>query len=174
MLDGDLTTAGPDNPAVVMPFAQREMVSLFMEGVDPEYQATVEGALDQFAVGLPEAVADAMGLAGTARTALVRSMRVAVGRLRSDFSSRMGSYSMDAHIRPIIQAVAALPKDELGAMAESLVSLTSFKRRVTLDAETVGGAIDVAVISKGDGLIWLKRKHYFEPDRNPQFFARYK
>ena len=34
-------------------------------------------------------------------------------------------------------------------MAESLVNLTSFKRRVTMDAETVGGPIDVAVISKG-------------------------
>ena len=59
-------------------------------------------------------------------------------------------------------------------MAESLVNLTSFKRRVTLDAETVGGAIDVAVISKGDGFIWLQRKHYFDMDKNPQFAARYR
>jgi len=34
-------------------------------------------------------------------------------------------------------------------------------------AETVGGPVDVAVISKGDGLIWMKRKHYFEPGLNP-------
>jgi len=25
------------------------------------------------------------------------------------------------------------------------------------------------VISKGDGLIWLKRKHYFDPTMNPQY-----
>jgi hypothetical protein len=58
-------------------------------------------------------------------------------------------------------------------MAESLVNLTSFKLKVTEDAETVGGPIDVAVISKGDGLIWIKRKHYFSPELNQQFFANY-
>ena len=58
-------------------------------------------------------------------------------------------------------------------MAESLVSLTSFKRRVTHDPETVGGPIDVAVISKGDGFIWINRKHYFDPALNHQFFANY-
>jgi hypothetical protein len=58
-------------------------------------------------------------------------------------------------------------------MAESLVNLTSFKRRVTMDPETVGGPIDVAVISKGDGFIWIKRKHYFKPDLNHQFFSNY-
>lgn len=174
MLPGDVQVAGPDNRAVVMPFAQREMVSLFMEGVDPEYRAAVQGALDQFSGGLPEAVADAVGATGAHRKKLVRNLRARSKGLLADFERRMDEYSMGAHVMPIIEAVAALPKDELGAMAESLVNLTSFKRRVTLDAETVGGAIDVAVISKGDGLIWLKRKHYFEADRNPQFFARYK
>lgn len=66
-----------------------------------------------------------------------------------------------------------LPKDELAAMAESLVNLASFKRRVTDEEETVGGPIDVAVISRGDGFIWIKRKHYFEPGLNPQFLANY-
>jgi hypothetical protein len=58
-------------------------------------------------------------------------------------------------------------------MAESLVNLTSFKRRVTLDAETVSGPIDVALISKGDGFIWMKRKHYFDGEKNPHFLRNY-
>jgi len=29
--------------------------------------------------------------------------------------------------------------------------------------ETVGGPIDVAVLSKGDGFVWIKRKSYFDP-----------
>jgi len=59
-------------------------------------------------------------------------------------------------------------------MAESLVNLTSFRKRVTIEAETVAGPIDVVVISKGDGFIWIKRKKYFKPELNPQFLARYK
>ncbi len=40
-------------------------------------------------------------------------------------------------------------------------------------AETVGGPIDVVVISKGDGFVWIKRKHYFKPELNPHFFSNY-
>jgi hypothetical protein len=58
-------------------------------------------------------------------------------------------------------------------VAEALVNLTSFKRRVTMDAETVGGPVDVCVITKGDGLVWIKRKHYFNPELNHSFFKNY-
>ena len=73
---------------------------------------------------------------------------------------------------PILNIVASLPKDELADMAETLVSITSFMRRVSSDLETVGGPIDVAVISKKDGFIWIKRKHYFQPEKNHHFFNR--
>jgi hypothetical protein len=38
---------------------------------------------------------------------------------------------------------------ELAAMAEALVNLTKFKRRITPQKETVGGPIDVAIITRG-------------------------
>lgn len=69
--------------------------------------------------------------------------------------------------------VALLPKDELPNLAESLVALTSLKRHVSHDAETVGGPIDVALISKSDGLAWIKRKHYFKLEWNPQLAINY-
>jgi hypothetical protein len=74
---------------------------------------------------------------------------------------------------PIVRMVSLLPKDELANLAESLVALTSLKRRVSSDAETVGGAIDVALISKGDGFVWIKRKYYFPEDLNPHFNRTY-
>ena len=77
------------------------------------------------------------------------------------------------HLEPVITALAHAPKEELAELAESLVHLTSLKRRVALETETVGGPIDVAVVSKGDGFIWLKRKHYFRPELNPYFIATY-
>lgn len=43
-------------------------------------------------------------------------------------------------------------------MAEALLSITSLKRKMSISLETVGGPIDVAVITKGDGFIWVKRK----------------
>ena len=67
-----------------------------------------------------------------------------------------------------------MSQDELPHLAESLVALTSLKRHVSRDAETVGGPIDVALISKSDGFVWIKRKHYFRPELNPHFVANYR
>ena len=64
-------------------------------------------------------------------------------------------------------------ENDIPNMAESFVSLTSLVRRMSPMEETVGGPVDVVFISKGDGLIWMKRKHYFNPDLNAHFFANY-
>ena len=66
----------------------------------------------------------------------------------------------------------SLPKDELANLSESLINITSLKVKVHDNLETVGGDVDVAIITKGDGFVWTKRKHYFKDSLNPQFFNR--
>ncbi len=36
----------------------------------------------------------------------------------------------------------------------------------------VGGPVDVTVKTKGDGFVWIKRKHYFSADINHHYFER--
>ena len=44
---------------------------------------------------------------------------------------------------------------------------------MSFETATVGGPTDVAMITKGDGFIWIKRKHYFDAALNHHFFANY-
>jgi hypothetical protein len=163
--------------ASVVPFAQREMVNRFMEGVDPKYRHAVEAYVATLlSQGYPDRIAEA--LAGKISTELQESVRkelIELGsKLARDFTKGLEDYRQVQFIGPVIDSVASLPKDELAAMAESLVNLTAFKRRMTsVETDTVALPIDVAVISKGDGFIWIKRKHYFEPPLNPHFFSNY-
>jgi len=162
------------NSAAVLTFAQSEMVSTFMEGIDPELAQCMNAYLNKVFVNYPGVIVDSIGgLDDAAKGELTRKLAAATQTLFTDYSKRMQTYRRERHVDPIVRVVAHLPKDELGAMAESLVSLTSFKRRITMEAETVGGPIDVALISKGDGFIWIKRKHYFKAELNAQFFANY-
>ena len=73
----------------------------------------------------------------------------------------------------LLDTIILLDKEDMSNMAESFVSLTSLVRRMSPGEETVGGPVDVVFVSKGDGLIWMKRKHYFKPELNNQFFANY-
>ena len=68
--------------------------------------------------------------------------------------------------------MAFLSKEDLADMAESLVRMTCLKRHITTDEESVGGPVDVAVITKGDGFVWIKRKHYFSSELNYHYFKR--
>ena len=82
-----------------------------------------------------------------------------------DFRKRSGGSDFE-------RALVHIPKDELAGVAASLVNLNSFKKRMSMNIESVGGPVDVAVISKGDGFIWIDRKHYFDADKNPHFMRR--
>lgn len=93
--------------------------------------------------------------------------------LENKFYKALEDYKQKTYINPVLNIVASLPKIDLAEMAEALVNLTAFKQHVSADAETVGGPTDVAVISKGDGFIWVKRKHYFDPKLNQHFFENY-
>ncbi|OLD28033.1 MAG: hypothetical protein AUJ04_02515 [Acidobacteria bacterium 13_1_40CM_3_55_6] len=164
-----------DETSSIVPFAQDEMVAGFMEGIDPKFYERIFTEMSSILTDVypVEIVKKLPGLTKKRKEALLIELKKIGPDLIKVFNEMIKKHKREKHVDPIVRAVSALPKEELASMAEALVSLTSTKRRVTLDAETVGGPIDVAVISKGDGFIWIKRKHYFDADKNPQFFSRY-
>lgn len=157
--------------AVIKPFAQGEMVHAFMGGVDPSLSKLSSDYLEKVFREFPVKLLEHFKLPNEAS---LRPILAQAGHeVFNNYKNALRDYQRENHINPVLSAVASLPKDELAAMAESLINLTSFKRKVTIETETVGGAIDVAVISKGDGFIWIKRKHYFQPQLNQHFAENY-
>jgi len=158
------------NIATIIPFAQHEMVTTFMEGVEPNYEIVIEKTFISLLNQYPGIIVDDIEKLNATQK---RKLKKISKELFIQYKKKLQEYRRHAYVGPILKVTAMLSKDELAAMAESLVSLTSFRRKVSLETETVAGPIDVAVISKGDGFIWIKRKHYFEPELNPHFFANY-
>jgi hypothetical protein len=162
-----------NNSAGIVPFAQREMVVTFMEGVDPFYKNIEESYLSEIFNNYAEIFIDKMAIPDNTEKKKLKRNMIKIGKgMLQEHAKKLEDYRHEKYVQPIMDVVSMLPKDDLAGMAESLVNLTSFKRKVTLD-ESVGGPIDVAVISKGDGFVWIKRKLYFKADLNPQFFANY-
>jgi hypothetical protein len=138
--------------AVIVPFAQADEIAMFMDGVSPDYKRMVDRFVYRvFMDKLPE-----LGV-----------------ELYKEYVQHTTHAAQKYGSGPILDAVQSLPVSELALMAQTLINLTSFKRRVTPDQETVGGPIDVAVITRGDGFIWMERKHYFEAGKNPHFLKNY-
>ena len=85
------------------------------------------------------------------------------------FRTQVDEFIQQAYIKKLVETVAYLEKDDLANMAENLILLTGLKKRITSSEETVGGPVDVAIISKGDGFIWMKKKQYFDKELNPHY-----
>jgi hypothetical protein len=158
----------------IIPFAQTDEVYNFLEGIHPDYQVRLQSDFRDILAKATEIVlAEVKGADDAEKT---RARDAVADKLKAEFEAyqdKLRKFRSDQYSMPILQVLDGTPKDQLASMAEALVNLTSFKRRVSMQAETVGGPIDVALISKGDGLVWVKRKHYFPADLNHQFFSRY-
>jgi hypothetical protein len=167
---------GSDNPSVVKPFAQVDMVQTFLNGVSPSFEYKLTRELLRLGLGLPDAVIDELeGISKKRKEQFKEKIRPIISRdVMMPFIRRLAEFRNARHLQPVRQAIAFLPKNELAHVASSLVNLNSFQKRMSIsEDETVGGPIDVAVISKGDGFVWIERKHYFKPELNHHFFRNY-
>jgi hypothetical protein len=142
-----------------------------MEGIAPTHVTFLKKTLEEL---LPEAIKEFIGnhVPEADREKVLEEAtkiaKTASEKLMKEFSEHRD----EKYVQPVMGAVGALPKEEMAAMAEALVDLTSLRRKVDSKLDTVGGPIDVAVISKGDGFIWIKRKFYFSAELNGDFAVR--
>jgi hypothetical protein len=163
---------GDDYNAAIVPFAQHDMVESFMNGVHGELFEHAKNTTAKLFRGTLKQVVQLISskdeeFASELNSTLDTGIDAMLERLFGEWKDRQQDYW-----GPVIEIAASLPKDELAAMAEALVNLTKFRRRVSAVRETVGGPIDVAVITKGDGFVWTQRKHYFDPQLNPRVVSR--
>jgi hypothetical protein len=105
------------------------------------------------------------------RDAIRAGISASADKYLESFASKSEERKTTNYRQKILDMVDFMPKSDLANMAESLINLTSIKRRVSAESENVGGPIDVAVISKYDGFVWIKRKHYFDRELNPRYFV---
>lgn len=143
-----------DGGPVVQPFAQDRMIRTFLTGMDQYLRMFMYGETLKLSMNLvTDVVGRAPGLSDSQRQALFRdysenNLSHALGA----FFKAIDSYQYTVHTRPIYRAIGSLPKRELGETAASLIKLNSFQQKVMHSVETVGGPIDVAVITRNGGL----------------------
>lgn len=155
--------------ATIVPFAQSDMIDLCMRGIAFEH-------IRFFANYLSDTTSKILTLMNNndaVNHAITDdNIQIITQSVVDKFSDDLKLFIHDTFIKQIINVVATLPKEEMAAMAEALVEITSLRRKVDSNLQSVGGPTDVAIISKGDGFIWCKRKHYFDISLNQDFGMR--
>lgn len=151
---------GSDSGPVFQPFAQDRMIRTFLTGMDQHLRHFIYGETLNLTVGLvTDVVRRAPNLTDAQRNAIFRDYsQNNLSHALGEFFRSIDNYQYAVHTRPIFRAINSLPKKELGETAASLIKLNSFQQKVMHSIETVGGPIDVAVITRNGGLEWKREK----------------
>ncbi len=160
--------------ALIVPFAQTDVANTVVRSVEDNLRQKFYDTYKDTLQGFKDEIVNQLTTAMAPKSFVDIFQNLNIEKYVSDYQKGMDEYILKSYVHPLTDTVAFLDKEDLADMAESLVRMTCLKRHVTTDEETVGGPVDVAIVTKGDGFIWKKRKHYFEPELNSQFFERYK
>jgi len=160
------------NHACVEPFAQTDVASTVIKGIDDELRNKFYDSYKASITVLRDEIIDKLKSSNAPDSIITALKSIDMNSYTKLFAEGMDQYIRESYIDKLVNTVSYLSKEDLADMAESLVRMTYLKRRITSEEESVGGPVDVAVITKGDGFIWLKRKHYFPAELNPHYFER--
>jgi len=158
------TTNKKNGTASITAFAQREMVDSFIGGMEPNMEEVIFDIIYKVLKDYPKQIQKHLSIEFTEEQ--VTNLKSLGKEVYESIEDAVKEYQQTNYIEPLLGVVRSLPKEELAEMAETLVSLTSFKRRVSRATESVGPPIDVAIITKGDGFVWMKRKNYANAEIN--------
>ena len=131
------------NRSGVTPFGQDEAVQTFIRAYNKQFLTAAHERLD--------AVLDEVDLddpEGEQRTKFHEA-------LSADFED----LSWESFVRPMLDTVESLPRADMARMAESLVGVQALRAASSDQQPTVGGPIDVVLITRADGVQWVRRKN---------------
>lgn len=157
----------PRNSGFFKAFATTAMADTFTMGFGPDVYATVR-------THLRSTLHDFAGKLKGEGDAEPEGMEQYVNDAITDHTKKWTDDVYEKHALPLRRVIGSLPLDEMASLAETLVMLESLKEKVTRPSEFVSGPIDVAIITRHEGFVWAKRKLYFDPKLNSQFFLRQK
>ncbi len=159
------------NNGSILPYAQTDVMNMFIKGIDPVFETTFVNIFRKFFKEYNQTIQNIVLPVSPELSENIKNFDI--DSLVSQFQQEIENYKRENQIHPTVNTVSILSKEDLSEMAESLIYLTYMKRRISSNEESVGGPIDVAIISKGDGFIWKKRKHYFDESLNQHFMRNY-
>ena len=155
------------NTSWIEAFAQRDVIDAYLTGMDKNLRTEI---VNQVAVLLDEATHTITAASDAKMSAEdVRDLNDILIRF---FNELLWNHSFHNYMWPVKSTLRFLSKNEMADLAESLIKFTSLRRRVSDDYETVKEPVDVAIISKHDGFVWVRRKLYFSSEFNMGYSNR--
>ena len=160
-----------------VPFAQADQIRTIIQGISPKAYSRIKRNLwGELPKVIFEIASNTGGVGPVTRRKLLQTLE-GYEQIPRKMRDRLLSPTDDEDEKRLLNIgpidVSRLAPPDLAEIAEKLVDLESSIQYIHygLGAQ-VGGEIDVASITKEDGLIWVKRKSKIDRELNPRVFRQ--
>lgn len=162
-LDTDgMNEIGENCTASITPFAQSDVMITLMKGIAPNFYEKVTDLNVRSLSEERKKIADLLKEEGVDEAIVKRVSDLDTTDIEKKHSESMDVYMQEEYIDGIVNAVESFNVEDMANMAENLVSITSLQRHFSSSDETVGGPIDVAVITRAEGFVWVRHKDFIK------------
>ena len=149
------------NSASICPFAQTDVMMSLMKGMSNQMYRHVDDCKVSAILGTKQKMMDVMKEAGATEKMLQTVDDIDLTEVADNFDKSLNDFIHDKYVDGIFDAVDSFSIEEMANMAESLISVTNLQRHISSTEESVGGPVDVAVITRSEGFVWVKHKEWF-------------
>jgi len=152
-------------------YAQADMIDTLLDGRHPEWDRRIARAIRHHSKQYITNIAHrTKGI--SADGSLANRLRLSARAEAEDFTKAVFTKASDdpgffsRNLLP--RSIHRLAPSDLASLAEKLVETEVHVQYVSYYHRGVGGAVDVASITKENGFMWVKRKDTFDPALNPR------
>ena len=144
--------------AEIRPFAQTDVMLTLMKGVSPQSDQEYRDATIELEEGVIKDITDLLEKEKVSPSVINKIKGLAYEKVHERYMDRIENFIHDNFISGVVTALDFFNLEEMAKMAENLIAVTNLQRHISSSEESVGGPIEVAIITKTGGFKWVK--HY--------------
>lgn len=147
-----------DTRSAVRPFAQTDVMNTMLRGVSPAITEKLDEITSETLSNTKERIAQTLKESGVSEEIIANIRELDLDDEHKKHDDQINDFIQQEYVEGLLDTVENFGIEDMANMAESLISITSLQRHITASEESVGGPVDVAVITKSGGFVWLKNK----------------
>lgn len=159
--EGDVAISNENN-AEIRSYAQDDVIRTLLRGLAPDvkeqYQKCIQTKLNE----VKASFGDIAKKAKCSDSTLKKIAKIDEEEIYEQIYKEVNEYIGDVYLKGLFRSIASFNVPDMASMAESLIAVTNLQRHITSSEESVGGPVDVAVITRSEGFVWMKHKNWFD------------
>ncbi len=147
------------NDAEIRPFAQTDVMLTLIKGISPKLDEEYREATSELEQNVTAEIISILQNQRVPNNVITNVINVSYEKIKEAFDERIESFIHENYIEGVLDAVRFFNLEEMAKMAENLIAVTNLQRHISSSEESVGGPIEVAVLTKTGGFKWLKHNN---------------